>query len=304
MLVLRKLAARHSARPEEELFGPLPAFEIDLTHDVDAVRKTLEIRLKQSAFIGFNATRRALSGDWRGAGTTAIQATRFLATTPSYRMIERMRHMEMDAGVRSTFHVYGGPPGLQRRSPMRMLLDPAYDATAPELREEWRKLLDGGWDIGVHPSFHSSEDSDTIRREKLKVAEACGLPVTRCRQHWLRFSWNRTWRAQSEAGLALDTTLGFNDRPAFRNGAALRFHPWDTAMGAPLPIVALPMIAMDSHFYDYQIIDAAERRHAIRYWIDEMRAVGGAGSLNWHPHTLSDDYGWKGGFSDLLELIA
>ncbi|QWG14870.1 hypothetical protein KMZ29_09540 [Bradyrhizobium sediminis] len=304
MLLLRKLAARHASRPEHELFGAIPKSEIDLTHDVDAVRKTLEIRLKQSAFFGFNAARSALKGEWRSARQKAMHGIRFFTTTPSYQTIEPMRRMEAEAGLRSTFHVYGGPPGLRRLSPLRMLLDPGYDAGSTDLRDQWRGLLEGGWQIGVHPSFQSSSDPERIGREREAVERACGRPVTRCRQHWLRFTWADTWRAQSRAGLQLDTTLGFNDRPAFRNGAALCFRPWDAEAGAARPIHALPMVFMDSHFYDYRSIAASERKTAMRYWIDELRAVGGIGSVNWHPHTLSEDYGWKEGFRDLLDLIS
>lgn len=303
MLLLRKLTARHHTTIEEELLGALPTFQIDLTHDVDAVRKTPEIRIKQSAFLAFNAARSALKGEWQNAGRKTMHFLRFLATTPSYQMLERTRNMEAEAGIRSTFHIYGGPPGLRRLSPIRMLLDPGYDAGAADLRDEWRKLLEGEWQIGVHPSYQSSTDAVTIGWEKEVVERACGRSVTRCRQHWLRFSWANTWRAQSLAGLKLDTTLGFNDRPGFRNGAALAFEPWDSLTGRTLPITALPMIFMDSHFYDYQSVGADQRRSAMRYWIDEIRAVGGIGSVNWHPHTLSEDYGWQEGFCDLLDLI-
>jgi hypothetical protein len=302
-LLLRRLAARRAAKSEHELFGPLPRAEFDLTHDVDAVRKTPEIRTKQSIFHAYNAARSAMRGEWGRARDKAAHAFRFAGSTPDYWTFPRLRALEAEYGARSTFHFYGGPAGFRRGSPRRMLLDPAYDVGSSEIRRELDLLLQGGWSVGVHPSFESWADAATMARERARVERACGVAVTRCRQHWLRFSWSETWAAQAEAGFTLDTTLGFNDRPAFRQGAALRYAPWDFARERPHTIEMMPMIFMDSHFYDYAVLDGRSRRATMAYWIEEVRAVGGQASINWHTHTLAEDYGWAEGYRDLLELL-
>ena len=299
-LLLRRMAARHAGQQEEALFGPLPQARIHLTHDVDAIIKTLEVRCKQTAFHLFNTARALTRLQFRRAVKTFAQAIRFAVTTPAYGNFALVRRLEEEHGLRSIFHFYGGPAGRKRGSLRRMLMDPGYDVAA--LRGEMALLRAGGWRIGLHPSFDAWDDAAAMTRERQAVEAASAGPVDACRQHWLRFDWARSWRAQQAAGMALDSTLGFNNRSGFRNGAALCFHPWDGE--APLAIRALPMLLMDSHFYDYAPMSDAERRAALARWIGEVRAVGGEVSVNWHVHTLAPDYGWEGGFRDLLKALA
>jgi len=65
----------------------------------------------------------------------------------------------------------------------------------------------------------------------------------------------------------------------------------------------LPTVLMDSHLYDYQMLAADDRRATMRAWLDEVVAVAGQAAVLWHPHTLSDDYGWREGFEELLVAI-
>ena len=32
--------------------------------------------------------------------------------------------------------------------------------------------------------------------------------------------------------------------------------------------------------------------------------LGGQAAVLWHPHTLTKDYGWSNGFSELINLIS
>lgn len=303
-LFLRRWAAQDANLPEEGLFGPLPQARILLTHDVDAIRLTPEIRLKQTVFQMANAARALAQGEPSYAVARLRDARRYAFSQGNFLTFARLREMERAAGLRSTLHFYGGPPGLKRNSPRRILIDPAYDISSDLMRSELRAFADGGWTIGLHQSFGAWEDAGRMATEKGRLEIALDGPVHQCRQHWLRFSWAKTWATQAAAGLKRDSTLGFNDRPGFRGAHALSVKPWDMAAPRPLAIDTIPMVFMDSHFYDYSGDADTVPEAAMHYWIKEVQAVGGEITVNWHTHTITDVYGWGAGYESLLGLLS
>ena len=300
-MLLRRWAAREAGSTESTLFGALPRGEIVLTHDVDAVRKSWSTRVKQSAFHVFNGARRMLAGDLRGATARMGSALRFAFSGADYWRLDEVAALDRKAGMSATFMLYGRSP--PRRSGRLRLLDPDYDVLDPDVAGRLACVQREGHAIGLHPSFAAWRDPTEIREERERVERACGMTVTACRQHWLRFSWRYTWAAQHAAGLSLDMTLGFNDRPGFRNGAALRHAPWDERSESPLGLEMVPLVLMDSQVYDYAEMDGADRARAIAHWIGEVTAVGGRASVIWHPHTLAPDYGWRDGLDVLLDAL-
>lgn len=304
-LLLRRWAAREHQAKEIDLLGPLPDAEITLTHDVDAIDKTPAIRFKQSVFHCINAARAIARAKPTAAGRKLAKACDFAFGSADYWRLDEIIELEQQAGLQSVFHLYAGP--TTSKSFARHLMDPSYACTDPRLQAFYSRTLDAGCEIGLHPSFDAWNDPDALAAQRQQLEAAVGHPVTAVRQHWLRFSWQATWAAQQAAALQRDTTLGFNDRPAFRTGSALRYQPWNKTAAAPLQIQSLPLVFMDSHFYDYANpitscdTDPAEE---MRRWIQEIRFVRGQASVLWHPRTLSPDYGWGGGFHTLLEQLA
>jgi len=278
---------------------PIPRPRFDLTHDVDAVSKALPTRVKQTAFSGINAIRLATRGRPGSAFARLGEAARFGLLPGDYWQFPAIMALEAAHGVTSTFHFYGGRGGW-RRSPKRVLMDPFYDVSAPRLAALMRELIDQGWHVGLHQAFDSWRSADAMRREAAGVAAAARTAVTRCRQHWLRFSWAETWAAQEAAGLRLDTTLGFNDTPGFRNGAALEILPWNGEAQAPRTLRVLPLVLMDSHLFDYGLQDGDRRQETIDHWLAEVSAVGGEASVVWHQRVFHADYGWGDAYRHVL----
>jgi hypothetical protein len=299
-LFLRRWAARESGHDETDLLGPRPEPRLCLTHDIDALGKTFAIRFKQSAFRGFRALRLSLRAEFRRARSVAASAASFAFGSGTYDRIDDVAKADESVGRRGTFFIHARRAW---RSPVDALLDPGY-SLEPAFGEKLRGLIARGHEVGVHPSYSSWNDAARLGEERKAVGSLVQSAVRACRQHWMRFSWAHTWAAQEAAGFSLDSTLGFNDRPGFRVGAALRHHPWNPRTASAHAFEVLPLIVMDSHLYDYAELDSQARGRRLRHFVDEVRAVGGEAAILWHPHTLSTDYGWQGGFEEMLEVVS
>lgn len=295
-LFLRRWVVETGSRPDEELLGPAPKAEIRLTHDVDAIRKTLAIRGKQSAFLVFNAVRSARRGHWRAALTRLRHALRFFFTPGDDWNFERVARLDEAYGLVATFLFAGQPAPPPWKDFRRWLIDPQYDVSS--LADRIAALRKAGHRVGLHPSVAAWHDADRLQAAAKRVAAAAGSPVTACRQHWLMFSFAHTWAAQQQAGMTEDYTLGFNDRPGFRNGAALAF----TSPGVEDNFRAWPLPLMDSQLHDYT--DQPEPGGQVaRHILDEIQTTGGQATILWHPHTISCDYGWKTSYEHLLMTL-
>lgn len=299
-LFLREWAAQENCSSADSLFEELPKTEIVMTHDVDAIEKTLSIRLKQSVFICLNAIRVLLQGDLNKSSLYALKAIRMFCSKDNWWKFDELLAAESKANITSVFHFYAD---MRPKSFKRWLFDPGYALTTPQVMGLIQHLLDNQYQIGLHPSFESWNNSDVIALQKKQLELVTNMPITTSRQHWLRFSWRETWGAQENAGLRLDRTLLFNDRPGFRNSTALSWRPWDHSRTRSYDLTAQPTILMDSHFYDYNLLNDSQRQQQIRVWINECLAVHGHAAVLWHPHTLAKVYGWSQGFHDLLWVM-
>ena len=151
-LFLRAWAIQQSEDGDTGKLGPLPNTKIHMTHDVDAVAKTLPIRLKQGAFNLFNAVQSVRRGQFRQTAERLRQANRFLFGQEDWWTFDRLQEWESDSGIPATYHFHADP---QSKTLKRWLFDPGYDIASPKLKTLLRQLASQGHTIGLHPGFET-----------------------------------------------------------------------------------------------------------------------------------------------------
>jgi len=103
-------------------------------------------------------------------------------------------------------------------------------------------------EIGLHPSYHSSENKSFIEKEKKKLEKVSQLTITKSRQHFLRFRFPDTFRALLEAGITDDYSLGWHDDAGFRASIAVPYPFFDLLKNEETALMLHPLAFMDCVF--------------------------------------------------------
>lgn len=277
-------------------FGQRKNSVIEYSHDVDYIKKTPQLRIKQTAFNGFNALK-SISKPLYFIKQLEKTAA-FFFSNPSYWCFDYWQEIEKKANVRSVFYVYAKSGGKNLKS---WLLDPSYDISENvKLQNKFKYLIDEGFEVGLHGSFHSATDETRLLKEKNLLERAIGAEISKVRQHWLRYVEMLTPYIHNKF-FKYDSTLGWNDRMGFRSGIASRYRPYDHKSQKPFDYMVTPQIIMDANIFDYAVDDVECLTKKIVKTLKDIRKFkSGYVSISWHQRVRNHDYGWHGLYEKIL----
>lgn len=281
-------------------FAPKEKPVVELSHDVDYVEKTVQLRLKQSAFNIFNAGKQFIRGNAKHAMTKLNDTAAFAQSSNYYQCFDYWEELEKRFDKRSVFYIFAKTPIA---GPKEWLIDPSYDISADNiLKDKLGGLSKEGFEIGLHGSYGSATDPAKAAREKEILENALGLEVTKTRQHWLRYDEKVTPYIHNKL-FRFDSTLGWNNKMGFRSGCASRYQPYDHKAQKPFEFYETPMMIMDSHIYDYGC-DNSDTLINTMALLDALKACNKAYvSVCWHERACSKDYGWHESYEKVLDAL-
>ncbi|MCL2291377.1 MAG: polysaccharide deacetylase family protein [Bacteroidetes bacterium] len=114
-------------------------------------------------------------------------------------------------------------------------------------RDLIRRLVEFS-EIGLHPSYYSSNKTSLIEKEKKCLEEVSQLKITKSRQHFLRFRFPDTFRALIKAGITDDYSLGWHDEAGFRASIAVPYPFFDLVKNEETTLMLHPLALMDGIF--------------------------------------------------------
>lgn len=271
---------------------------IELSHDVDYIQKTPQLRIKQSIFNFYNLLRSSSCNDFR---SNLIKSFQFLSSRVDYWCFDYWEELEKRFARRSIFYIYAK---AQKRTPKTWLLDPSYDLkTNKRLIHKLKHLLSEGFDIGLHGSFKSATDGALLKWEKEILERTLGINCKRIRQHWLRYDESITPYLHNEF-FQFDSTMGWNDRIGFRSGILSLYRPFDHKNNKPFDYYIVPQVIMDSHIFDYGSYRREAAIQSVFLLLKQLTNYKNVHiSISWHQRVCSKDYNWHHLYENILNVI-
>jgi len=294
--LFNELEEKIRQRFPEVSFGEKAKPIIELSHDVDYIHKTIQLRIKQSLFHLFNSGKFLLRMDIKNSLLKFKNGVEFALTDSDYWCFDDWRELESKMGIRSVYYFFSKADN-QTCNPKQWLLDPSYDiSNNMQLKKKCMELASEGYQLGIHGSYFSAENEELFLREKELMERATGINIKKSRQHWLNYYECKTPYIHTKAGIEEDSTIGFNDIAGFRSGVASLYNPYDHKSNAPFPFKEIPLVVMDSHLYDY-----SDRSDNLRWLFDSIHKVKNFSiSVDWHQRVISNDYGWGKGLEQFM----
>jgi peptidoglycan/xylan/chitin deacetylase (PgdA/CDA1 family) len=205
---------------------------------------------------------------------------------------EKWLEIEDRYGARSTFLFCPERSGRRHYSDegYRYQDSVRFDGVTCTVAEMMKAIEASGWEIGVHPAWHSWRSPELMKFQVQQVEEAIGQKVVSTRQHRLHFDYLRTPGVLQASGLLFDSTVGFNSDIGFRAGTSYPYYLHDHGTGLSTNVLEIPLavqdVAMLPRRGDWKIEAALEKIRPLR---DAVRESSGVLTLLWHTDLVHDE---------------
>jgi hypothetical protein len=263
-------------------------FELKVSHDVDSpsrfgfcnprsfVRRMGGDILKRGAF------KNACLAPW-----IALNTRKALHPLDPYNTFNWLMDQSEKFGLTSAFYFMCG-----RTDPFR---DTDYEPEHPAIRGLMRRIYHRGHEIGLHPSFNTYQNPNSIATEAARLKRICAEEGIKQhewggRMHYFRWETPTTLYGWQQAGMTYDSTLGYADCPGFRCGTCQEYPAFDPVAGEVLKLRIRPLIVMECSVIAESYLGLGTTSKAFEMILqlkNACRKVNGNFTLLWHNSQLT-----------------
>jgi hypothetical protein len=182
-----------------------------------------------------------------------------------------------------------------------------FDKNIPTHNPEFRQLiasLGGKYPIGLHPSWASNNEPHLLAREKSVLEELIGQPVTRSRQHFIKWSLPHTFRRLLALGITDDYSMGYGSINGFRASIATAYSWYDLQKEEQTSLRLHPFAFMDANSLFEQKQSPEQSLQELLAYYRSVKEVNGEFITIWHNTFLGTDKlfrGWREAYQSFLQ---
>ncbi len=173
----------------------------------------------------------------------------------------------------------------------------SFDTNVSASKSKYRLLIKEMVDyarVGLHPSYFTMQNAVVLKKEKERLESITNTPVTRSRQHYLRFSLPETYQNLIDLEVEEDYSMGYASNVGFRAGTCTPFYFYDLDFEIQTPLKVYPFALMDTTLNDYMKLTPKQSLGRIRDLKNEIKAVNGTFITLFHNESLSNYMRWNG----------
>jgi hypothetical protein len=150
--------------------------------------------------------------------------------------------------------------------------------------------------VALHPSWQSGDSVSLLKKEKQQLEAMSESPVTRSRQHYIRFLLPEGYKCLTEAGLTDDYSMGYGSINGFRASVANSFFWYDLDKEEQTSLRIHPFCFMEANSFYEQRYSAQEAYIELMHYYTQCKEVNGTLISIWHNNFLGTGKafaGWK-----------
>lgn len=172
----------------------------------------------------------------------------------------------------------------------------------------WQLVLQHAkkYSVGLHPSWQSGDDKILLKKEKQQLEEMSERPVSKSRQHYIRFNLAEGYQLLITAGLTDDYSMGYGSINGFRASVASSFFWYDLEKEVQTTLRIHPFCFMDANSHYEQKQNAAASYEELMHYYNICKNVNGTLITIWHNHflgTAKEFTGWKEMYSTFIAQV-
>lgn len=185
-----------------------------------------------------------------------------------------------------------------------------YDKNISPAKKELRLLIKEHaqkYEVGIHPSWQSGDDSSLIKKEIGTLSEIIDQTVTISRQHYIRFTLPQTLRYLIDTGIKEDHSMGYGSINGFRASVATPFYWYDLEKEEAKDLLLYPFCFMDANAYFEEKLSSRQALDEMKHYYNVVKKVNGTLVILWHNTFLGTDKkfeGWREVYESFVKQLA